>query len=106
MMYILVFPFFELACIYYFRDRLSDPAIKGKIGKMWGSAAVAKGPIAIVYRQAQLLRSFSFVLIPIVFWFSISYQIMFLISINILFLMYYGYFGPEGKGTYNLEAFN
>ena len=50
MMYILVFPFFELACIYFFRDRLSDPAIKSKIGKMWGSADINKGWIAIVYR--------------------------------------------------------
>ena len=106
LMYILVFPFFELACIYFFRDKLDDPFIKGKIGKMWGSADIKKGWISIVYRQAQLLRSFIFVLIPIVFWFSISYQIMFLISINVMFLMYYGYYGPEGKGSYNIEAFN
>jgi hypothetical protein len=104
--YIIVFPFFELACIYFFRNRLNDPAVKGKIGKMWGSADVKKGWIAIVNRQVQLLRSMLFIIWPIIFWFSISHQIMFLISTNLVYLMYYGYVGPEGKSSHIIEAFN
>ena len=104
--YIIGFPFFELACIYLFRNKLNDPDVKSNIGKMWGSPDIKKGWIAIVNRQVQTLRSMLFILWPIIFWFSISIQIICLITINLLYMMYYGYFAPEGRSCHVMETFN
>ena len=50
MFYILVFPFVEIACIFFYRDRLDDPKVAGNIGKMWAGVDGKKGKWAMVYR--------------------------------------------------------
>ena len=55
--YVLVFPWFEVACIFFFKNRLGDPYIQGKIGKMWGNVDPKQGKFALVFRVVQLFRS-------------------------------------------------
>ena len=50
MFYILAFPLVEIACIFYFRERLDDPKVAGKIGKMWAGVDGKKGPLALIFR--------------------------------------------------------
>ena len=50
MFYILAFPFVEIACIFYFRERLDDPKVAGKIGKMWAGVDGKKGTLALIFR--------------------------------------------------------
>ena len=53
--------------MYYFRDRLDDPFIKGRIGEMYKNVNLSSNRNVVLYKPIHLFRQALFVLIPVVF---------------------------------------
>jgi hypothetical protein len=63
---IVLYPIWELTCMYYFRDRLDEPEIRSRIGEMYKNVNLNRDRNVILFRPVHLIRQACFVLIPVV----------------------------------------
>lgn len=65
MMLVFVYPIFVIFILFYFKKKLSSPAVKLSIGMLYDKVDLKKGNWALIYYPFVLIRRLYFTLIPV-----------------------------------------